>query len=403
MLFSHIYPGSVFPKRISFVAAMLLAGLLSLSPVLADAVYRTQVLQVGSVSANLHLPASLEVEFLIEIPQARLPAFDENAAILLGTKSSVIYRIPAPYRHSEILAKVPGASTVHSVALRDGYLYAADTCALYRARYNGQLQSGFEQYVKLPCQTGGHHTRTVIVGPDKKLYVSIGISGNCSDEFLDDSYPFEKRRGGIFVIDESSNGATAVPYASGLRNPIGMAFRQQVLYATNAGSDNLGYELPPEVLAETEAGSFHGMPWYQYFDNEFQDGGCAASASPVDIKQAKIPTALFDARSTPMGVDFPGNHVLAGLFQNSAVIAVHGSWGKPPGGGPESRRPPKLMAVDFNDENTAVTVRDLVSGFQRGDGSRFARPVGIISGPDGNLYFTSDGGDVEGLFRLRLK
>jgi glucose/arabinose dehydrogenase len=160
--------------------------------------------------------------------------------------------------------------------------------------------------------------------------------------------------------------------------------------------------LPPEVLVRTEAGSFHGMPWYQYFNNDFQDGRCASSSSPVDVTRAKIPVALFDARSTPMGIDFPAGNVLDGLFINSAVIAVHGSWGKPPGGGPESRRPPKLMSVDFAGKD-AVTIKDLVSGFQRDDGSRFARPVDIKSGPDGNLYFSSDGGEVEGLFRLRLK
>jgi glucose/arabinose dehydrogenase len=47
-----------------------------------------------------------------------------------------------------------------------------------------------------------------------------------------------------------------------------------------------------------------------------------------------------------------------------------------------------------------VDVEDIVTGFQRSDGSRFARPSGMLMGPDGQLYFTSDAGDVTGLFRL---
>ena len=50
--------------------------------------------------------------------------------------------------------------------------------------------------------------------------------------------------------------------------------------------------------------------------------------------------------------------------------------------------------------NLAVSVEDVVTGFQRSDGSRFARPSGAIIGPDGQFYFTSDGGEVQGLFRL---
>jgi glucose/arabinose dehydrogenase len=49
----------------------------------------------------------------------------------------------------------------------------------------------------------------------------------------------------------------------------------------------------------------------------------------------------------------------------------------------------------------AQGVENLVSGFQRDNGERWARPVGVAFGPDGALYFTSDGGATEGLFRLR--
>jgi glucose/arabinose dehydrogenase len=41
------------------------------------------------------------------------------------------------------------------------------------------------------------------------------------------------------------------------------------------------------------------------------------------------------------------------------------------------------------EEGEARAVEDLITGFQRADGSRWARPVGVAIGPDGALYFTT--------------
>ena len=57
------------------------------------------------------------------------------------------------------------------------------------------------------------------------------------------------------------------------------------------------------------------------------------------------------------------------------------------------------MRVRFVD-GRASEVEDLVVGFQLADGRRWARPVGVVIGPDGHVYFTSDSG-IEGLYRLR--
>ncbi|MDA0991850.1 MAG: sugar dehydrogenase, partial [Verrucomicrobia bacterium] len=107
-------------------------------------------------------------------------------------------------------------------------------------------------------------------------------------------------------------------------------------------------------------------------------------------------------RSAPMAVAFAGRAALGGRFDGDAVVAMHGSWGTQPDGSssgdPATRRPPRLALVRFVD-GKAVRVDDFVRGFQLEDGRRWARPVGAAFGPDGALYFTSDGG-INGLFRL---
>lgn len=84
-------------------------------------------------------------------------------------------------------------------------------------------------------------------------------------------------------------------------------------------------------------------------------------------------------------------------------MALKGSWGTQPSGGMSgdrsTRRPPALVMVRFS-EGEATDVVTVVSGLQRADGQRLARPVGVITGPDDALYFTSDS-HTEGLFRLR--
>ena len=368
---------------------------------------RAQTVSANGASITLQVPEGMELEYLGAMQGPRFLALGPDDELLVGSNNSRIYRWRPPYYTPELLVSLSGRN--HSVAYRDGELFVAETGALMRSAYNGlatQLDaSDFATYAVLPSQTAGHWSRTVVVGPDNALYLGIGISGNCSDEYLDESYTFERPRGGVFKIDEPpGQPATLLPYASGLRNPIGLAFdlRSGRLYATNAGSDDLGYELPREVFAYLDQGSFHGMPWFQYIKGAFEEQDCISVEPPRPASEARAPSVTFDARSTPEGIAFVYDAALSPELSAHAVVAIHGSWAKQPGAGDESRRPPKLVLVEFSG-NTTRGVVDLVTGFQRADGSRFARPVGLLAGPDGNLYFTSDGGDAQGLFRLKRK
>jgi glucose/arabinose dehydrogenase len=104
-----------------------------------------------------------------------------------------------------------------------------------------------------------------------------------------------------------------------------------------------------------------------------------------------------------MGMAFIPDGAMDPQLARDAIVALHGSWGTQPGGGyigsAASRRPPKIVAVRFQD-GQALRVDDLVTGFQLPDGRRWARPAGVAIGPDGALYFTSDS-DTNGLFRLK--
>ncbi len=394
----------MFTKKYSLFAGLFVLGIFPQSVVALN--YQTQTLTANGHSVQLQVPANTEVEFLGSMAGPRFLSLGPNNELLVGTNNSRIYRVAPPYTNPQVLANLSG-SNHHSVVYRDGALFTADPGMLLTASYNGLTtnlnESDFFDYVSLPSVTGGHASRTVIVGPDNALYIGLGISGNCSNEYLDNAYLFELRRGGVFRLDEAGASPALVPFSSGLRNPIGLAFDPALnqLFATNAGSDDLGFNQPREIFSALAVGSYHGMPWFQYIDGQFERQGCISNPPPPrPASEATPPSVTFDARSTPMAIAFAPNTSLGSEFIGNAFVAIHGSWARPPGGGNASRRPPKLVMVKFA-QNQPQSVVDIITGFQRADGSRFARPVGALIGPDGHLYFTSDRGEVTGLFRLK--
>jgi len=355
------------------------------------------------------VPQGYELEALTaDLEKPRLITFDEEGEMFIGSRRGFVYRLQPPYLRPEVVIKLDGYP--HSVAFRKGEILIARTNGLYRAPYlagQKRIDPGKVSLLARLPSGGGHSSRTVRVGPDGRVYVSLGFSGNCSNQYLDKSYPFEEQRGGIFVLDETGDAASLKPFASGLRNPVGFDWRAETgeLYADNNGPDHLGFDLPPEYFSRVSEGSFHGMPWFYYDGKKMRRDDCIDVSPPLPIDEAVAPVAVFPARNAPMAMAFVPAGAMEAALEGDAVVALHGSWATKPWGGyigwPSSRRHPKIVAVRF-EKGRPIRVDDLIAGFQLPDGSRWARPVGIAFGPDGDLYFTSDEG-VEALFRLRKR
>jgi glucose/arabinose dehydrogenase len=372
-----------------------------------ELVLRDQELTVSGTRWTLAIPDGMQLEVLTDqLERPRLMAFLPNGELLIGSRAGKVYRLTPPYSRAEVLVELEDYP--HSIAYREGELLIAQTDGLYRTDFRpGQAHidwDDIELLAPLPGG-GGHNSRTVAIGPDQRIYLALGISGNCSDEYLDSSYPFNDRRGGVLVLDESGPTPRWQSYASGLRNPVGFDWQPQthIAYASNNGPDHLGYDQPPEYFAKLTPGSFHGMPWYQFDGEAIRRDDCIRKPPPRPSGDVAVPVATFPARNAPMGVAFVPDSALDQRFHNNAIVALRGSWGTRPSGGlfgsRSTRRPPAIVMVRFS-AGEATDVVNVVSGFQRADGQRLARPVGVGIGPDGMLYFTSDA-HTEGLFRLR--
>lgn len=367
--------------------------------------YHLQSIAIGDRTYTVNLPVNYKLELLTgALNGPRLLTFLPDNELLIGSKSGNIYRLKPPYSKAEILLTLDDYP--HSMAYRNKELFIAKTTGLFKIPYiPGQkslLQSDLKLVAALPA--GGHSSRTVKLGPDKNIYLSLGISGNCSDEYLDDSYAFEYRRGGIYKLTELNNKTALEVYASGLRNPVGFDWHPEshIMYASNNGPDHQGFNTPPEYFSKITQNSFHGMPWYQFNGQTIKADDCIHSKAPHPVSVVSEPVVTFPARNAPMDVAFVPINAMDSSFVHDAVVALHGSWATPSAASYSDkkslRRQPKLVIVKFINSE-AKNVIDLATGFQLANGDRWARPVGIAFGPDNNLYFTSDSG-AHGLFRI---
>jgi glucose/arabinose dehydrogenase len=228
---------------------------------------------------------------------------------------------------------------------------------------------------------GGHWTRSLLLSPDNtKLYIGVGSLTNIADKGMG----IEQGRAAIHELDLAS-GKSRI-FASGLRNPVGMAWEPQtgVLWTVVNERDGLGDETPPDYLTSVRDGGFFGWPycyWGKTVDDRVpQDAALVASAIQPDYALGGH-TASLGLCWLPAGL-LPG-------FPEGMVIGQHGSWNRSALSGY------KVIFVPFANGGPSGPSREILSGFLAPDErSSFGRPVGVALGPGSSLLVADDVGNV---------
>jgi len=268
----------------------------------------------------------------------------------------------------------------------DGWLYVGNTDSVVRFPYkNGETSTEAKPEFISKLTAGGynqHWTRNLLFSPDsKKLYVTVGSSCNTCEEG-------EEIRAAILQMNP--DGSERRVFASGLRNPVGLAWRpgSKELWTVVNERDNLGDDVPPDYLTKVTDGSFHGWPYaYTTIDRQIQPDPTFGETNPQKVKETVAASVPVQAHSAVLGVVFyPKKSSFPAEYSGDAFLAYHGSWNR------SEKTGYKIVRVNF-EKGQAVSVTDFVRGYLK-DGRAWGRPVDVQIAPDGSLLFSDDGAGV---------
>ena len=160
-------------------------------------------------------------------------------------------------------AFLTGLNSPFGMALVGDQLYVANTDALIRFPYTtGATRITAKPEVVTTLPGGGNHwARNVVANPaGRTLFVSVGSASNIAENGLD----VEKGRAAIFEVFPDTKYKRI--YATGLRNPVGMAFEPWSgrLWTVVNERDMLGSDVPPDYMAAIDLGDNFGWPWYYW-------------------------------------------------------------------------------------------------------------------------------------------
>jgi len=280
-----------------------------------------------------------------------------------------------------------GLNQPFGMLIMGNYFYVGNTNGVMRFPYQAgatKITAAGQQILALP--EGGynnHWTRNLLASKDgKKILVTVGSGSNVMEHGAEN----EVRRANILEINPDGTGEKI--FASGLRNPIGLAYYPgtTTLWTAVNERDELGDELVPDYITSVKEGGFYGWPYSYYGQNEDPR---RKNERPDLVKKALVPDVPMGPHVAALGLTFYDKNTFPAKYQNGAFVGEHGSWNRAQYSGY------KVAFVPFASGKPTGKPEDFLIGFLVGNGSdkAYGRPVGVVTMPDGALLVTDDAGN----------
>jgi glucose/arabinose dehydrogenase len=230
-----------------------------------------------------------------------------------------------------------------------------------------------------------HGARVCDVGPDGKLYVSLGQPFNVQPRNLVQTFD-EIGIGGIVRMN-AFDGSGREVFARGIRNSVGQDFNPKdgSLWWTDNQVDGMGDDIPPgELNRSTARGQHFGFPW--------TNGGVqiAGSGAAPDLKDLPAPAGLvppqvnFPAHQAQLGMAFYGHTAFPEKYRGGIFVAAHGSWNRTKASGA------LINFVPLKADGTAGAAEVFAEGWLDENGIYRGRPVDVAVMKDGSLLVSDD-------------
>lgn len=346
----------------------------------------TRVTPEDELRQRLELPDGYQINIYADnIAQARLMRWTQGGDLLVSTPRSGEIKLIArdangDGRADSIRVLVSDLNRPHGLELYDGWLYIAETDAIARIRFDeatGAVSGGIERILTGLPAGGNHWSRTLHLGPDGNMYVSVGSSCNACIEN-------DPRRAALLRFNpDGPPGETGEEiYATGLRNTVGFDWQPGTgnLYGVDNGRDLLGDDIPPEELNLIEQGKFYGWPFLYGMNIPDPDFGIIPDPRLADALMP--PAHVFPAHTAPLSVHFIRNPDPVPGLKDAALVTLHGSWNRSEKHGYE------IVSLHWT-ASGAIEQRPFLSGFEI-DEDVIGRPVDVNQGPDGALYVSDN-------------
>jgi len=346
--------------------------------------------------SRIKLPDGFKIGLYAIVPDARHMAVGPQGVVtFVGTRKSKVYSVTDRDKDRvaddvrEFAPSIKFAVPNGVCFSKDGFLFLAEQnrVLVFPAAeffYEGPDVAAFlvakQGELIPPSEESYNHTARVCrVGPDDKLYITVGQPFNV---FAPGKMDLYKKQGVGGIVRMSREGKEREVYASGVRNSVGMDFnpKDRSLWFTDNQVDGMGDDIPAGELNRAERpGMDFGFPYY---------GGGKTRTTEYKDKQppanATFPQVEMAAHAADLGMTFYSGNMFPQKYRGGIFSAQHGSWNrtKPVGA--------RVMFTSLKEDGTADKTEAFAEGWLTEGGEYLGRPVDVAPLADGSLLVSDD-------------
>ncbi len=341
--------------------------------------------------AEAPMPLRLQPGFSIgilakDLPGARVIAIDSEGNIWLSqTSQGIVSKLTMKdgrlVKQETVLSDLNNPHGLAFDPKDSNVLFIAEETKISKTVLKSGLPGVLDKIADLPVR-GNHYTRTLLFGPEGRLYVSIGSTCNVCHES-------DPRYASVYSLNK--DGSDFRPVAKGLRNSAFMVLnsRDQKIWATEMGRDLIGDDIPPDEIniIDPLARETENFGWPICYGNNVHDTTFDKNTyfrNPCQAPFEKASQIDLQAHSAPLGLSFvPADSAWPQEYQNNILVAFHGSWNRSTPTGY------KVVRLILDGEGKLIRQEDFISGWLSSK-SALGRPVGLVFDSAGSLYVSDD-------------
>jgi len=345
---------------------------------------------------GINLPDGFKIELYAVVPDARHMAVGpQGIAVFVGTRKNDAW-VVTDRNKDRVADEVKRFAQSLELTIPNGPCFSKDGF-LFIAEQNRVLMYPAAEFfyespdvVAVPIVPQGklipvdeesynHTARVCRIGPDDKLYITLGQPFNVPAPEKAELY---ERTGIGGIIRMNRDGTQREVYTRGVRNSVGMDFNPAngELWFTDNQVDGMGDDIPPgELNRQSAFGQHFGFPWYgggSVRTNEYKD-----SEPPADIV---FPAVEMDPHAADLGMTFYSGNMFPAKYRGGIFSAQHGSWNRTTPIGA------RVMFTAVNDDGSVGETTVFADGWIDANNEYLGRPVDIAQLRDGSLLVSDD-------------